>query len=279
MTIVVILVSLAPLVVLAVPVFVTYTGVKGLRNLKLIPLPVSKPRHDKDGLWADGNDFVFVGHFGTRLGIAETHMAIWRRPDRPSFFCRYTVSAGRTEQTSYDFVTIFDGDVIVTTSDRSGGQMLPLPDGYYCQSFSQLGLDAQWSRHVDAENFLMDVGGATLRSLDKPFEACFLDAVHKQEAFIKTIPLWPLRGIEWFFVRRHRRHDLSLQVQYDRHMTRLPNEFPWFGAGPIVSLPRSHPKGRTHGLCQPGEGPTKEGPPACGQLPARGPARDPHILW
>jgi hypothetical protein len=163
--------------------------------------------------------------------MAETHMAIWRRPDRPSFFCRYTVSAGEAGATSYDFVTLFDDDVILTTNDRSDSQMLPLPDGYYCQSFSSLDLDERWARHVEAENFLMDVGDAVLRVLDKPFEDCFIDTLRKQAAYIGTIPFWPLRGVAWFFIRRHWRHNVALSTQYDRRMIRLPHELPHLAAG------------------------------------------------
>jgi hypothetical protein len=237
MTVALIVLALPPLVLLAVPVFVTYTSVRGLRDLALTPLPVPEPQYDRDGLWAGESEFEFVGHFGTKIGMAETHMAIWRRPDRPSFFCRYTVAAGEAEQTSYDFVTLFDGDVILTTNDRCDSQMLPLPDGYYCQSFSRLSLDEQWSRHIDAENYLLDAGGATLRSLDKPFEDCFSDTLGKQATYIASIPLWPVRGVAWFFVRRHLRHNRSISTQRDRGMICLPNEYAWFSPGQATSGP------------------------------------------
>ena len=131
-------------------------------------------------------------------------------------------------QTSFDFVTMFDNEIMLTTNDKSDSQMLPAAPCHYLQSFSLASLDEQWNRHLQTENYLMDVGGALLVQNDRPFEDCFIDAIKKQIAFVRSLSLWPLRGTYWFFIRRKRLHNLSIQAQHDSGWVMLPNEMPGF---------------------------------------------------
>ena len=219
---------------LAVPVLMTFISVRGLSNPALVPESAEESKDETCSQWAEENEFGFVGNFTMKVGIVETSMAIWRRPDRPSFFCRYNVQAGNRVQTSYDFVTIFDKDIMLTTNDKADSQMLPQAPGHYSQSFSELSIDEQWYKHVEMENYLMDAGGAILVQLDKAFEDCFIDTIRKQVEYVCSLSFWPLRGIYWFFIRRKLRHNLSIQAQRDSDLIMLPKELPSFGS-PYVS--------------------------------------------
>lgn len=228
MTILLIVVGVVVFVVLAVPVAMTFVSVRGLSNPTLVPLSSQEQQHDEGSQWAQENGFAFVGNFAMKVGIAETSMAIWRCSERPSFFCRYTAQAGNIVQTSFDFVTIFDGDIMLTTNDKADSQMLPQAPRHYLQSFSAVSLDQQWCQHVQMENYLMDAGGALLVQLNKAFEDCFIDTVRKQVEYVRSLSFWPLRGIYWFFVRRKLRHNLSIQAQHDKGLIMMPSEMPGF---------------------------------------------------
>lgn len=228
MTILLIIIVVVVLIALATPVIMTFITVRGMSDPQLVSHLSQEQVNDFADQWAGENEFGFVGNFSIKVGIVETTMAIWRRADRPSFFCRYTVQAGNNTQTSYDFVTIFDGDIMLTTNNKADSQMLPQPPGYYAQSLSLTSLDDQWYQHVEMENYLMDAGGALLVQFDKPFENCLVDVIRKQVAYVQSIPGWPLRGIYWFYVRRKIRYNLTIKDQRDKGLIRLPRELPGF---------------------------------------------------
>jgi hypothetical protein len=77
---------------------------------------------------------------------------------------------------------------------------------------------------VEAENFLKDTGRIALVPSDAAFEDCFLSSLARQVRYIRSIPLWPLRGTGWFYVRRKLRHNTSLMRQHEKGMVKLPQE-------------------------------------------------------
>ncbi len=228
MTALLIVLSIAIFAALVVPAILTFVSVQGLSDPKLIPLSSEEQINDINSQWARENDFAFVGNFSMKVGISEASMTIWRRSDRPTFFCRYIVQAGTKTQTSFDFVTMFENDIMLTTNNKADSQMLPPAPGHYLQSFSAVSLYGQWNQHLQMENYLMDVGGALLVQNDRPFEDCFVDTIRKQVEFVRSLSLWPLRGTYWFFIRRKMRHNLSIQAQHDKSLITLPNELPGF---------------------------------------------------
>lgn len=243
MTVFLIILGVIVFFALVVPVAFTFVSIRGLSNPVLVSQSSEEQKQDASSQWAEENDFTFVGNFAMKVGIADTSMGIWRRSDRPTFFCRYLVQAGSKEQTSFDFVTMFEDDIILTTNDKSNSQMLPQPPGYYSQSFSPVSLEEQWNQHLQMENYLMDIGSAILVQNDKPFEDCFIDTIRKQVEFVRSISLWPLRGIYWFYVRRKLWHNLSIQAQHDKGLIVLPSEIPGFRSmsEPVVTSDASKP--------------------------------------
>jgi hypothetical protein len=176
--------------------------------------------------WARENDFRFIGNYTMNTGSIGSQISTWQRADRPTFLCRYVVTAKNAVNTACDLVTIFAADVGLTTCSSGDGQLFPRPAGSYSQSFSNIVLDEQWSRHVEMENFLMDAGGAQLVQLDVSFEDQFVSAIKKQVGYVRSLCLWPLCGPYWFFVRRRLWHNKTIEQQHARGMIKLPNELP-----------------------------------------------------
>jgi len=102
--------------------------------------------------------------------------------------------------------------------------LFPKPPGSYVQTFSNLSLDDRWYKHIEMENYLLDEGQAQLVEVDKPFEKCIVDATRRQMKFIRSLPLWPLRGTYWYFVRRRFWHNKLIKEQHEKGMIKLPNE-------------------------------------------------------
>lgn len=176
--------------------------------------------------WAEQNEFKFLGYYNIRVGFNKIFLAGWQRTDRPTFMCHYVIKAQNTVGRATDIATEFANDISLTTVDTREGQFSPKPPKAYSQSFSRVDLDQQWNRHIEAENYLIDVGGAQLVNLDIEFEKEVVEAGRKQNEFIRSIPLWYLRGCYWYFLRKHLWHNKSIEAQHKQGMIRLPNELP-----------------------------------------------------
>lgn len=212
------------LALLAVPMVMTFLSMRWFESPSLIRRPTPTPANDSTSRWAQEKGFVFVGDYIFKAGIIDAFISIWKRDGVPQFFCRYNIRAGEANKRSMDFVTVFDGDVMLTTNDRSDSQFLPQAPGCYAQSFSGLSVEEQYQRHVEAENFLKDTGRIALVPSDAAFEDCFLTSLDRQVRHIRSIPLWPIRGAGWFYVRRRLRHNTTLMRQHEKGMIRLPHE-------------------------------------------------------
>jgi hypothetical protein len=70
----------------------------------------------------------------------------------------------------------------------------------------------------------MDNGKVKLKAEDKEFEQAFTRAIREQVKYIKMLPLWPLRGPCWYFIRRYLWHNKSIEEQHRKGMIKLPNE-------------------------------------------------------
>lgn len=200
----------------------TYINITTLNETKLHPSESAVTEAENE--WAKSNGFEYVGSYRMRAGVANAEIWAWRRTDRPTFLCKYMVRAGNASKTSYDLMTEFADEVSITTCNTKDGSSMPLVPGAYMQSFSPIDFDGRWQKHIEAENYLMDYGGARLEMNDTPFEQAFIDAIRRQTDYIRTLPLWPVRGMYWFFIRKHLLHNKSLQTQHEKGMIKLPNE-------------------------------------------------------
>ena len=208
----------------------TYINVIGFGKAELQLSGLVVP--DQENEWAQANDFEYLGSYMMKVAGTQTEIWAWRRADRPTFFCRYLVRAGTMSKIAYDLVTEFSDEISITTASTKDGNSLPHSPGAYSQSFSRMSFDERWQKHIEAENYLMDYGGARLEANDTPFEQAITTAIRKQSNYIRTLPLWPLRGTYWHFVRRHLLHNKSIQTQHEKGIIKLTNE----SAGDISTI-------------------------------------------
>jgi hypothetical protein len=202
--------------------FLTYTNISSLENTHLNSYELPIPQ--KTAEWAQANEFEYVGSYRTRLGSTQTDIWTWQRSDRPTFFCRYLVKAKDITKVSHDLVTEFADDIGLTTGDTKDGNFLPRPPGSYSHNFPGTSLDEQWYKHIESENYLMDHGKVQLKAEDVEFEQSITKGIKQHVNYIKTLPLWPLRGPYWYFIRRYVWHNKSIEEQHRKGMIKLPNE-------------------------------------------------------
>ncbi|MGD9109327.1 MAG: hypothetical protein PVG93_00170 [Phycisphaerales bacterium] len=224
-----VIVGIASLVFIVVSA-ITYINLVALSKAELQRLESAVPGQENE--WAQANEFEYVGSYRMLAGGTNAEIWVWRRMDRPTFFCRYLVRAGTMSQIAHDLVTEFADGISITTASTKDGNSIPHSPGAYSQSFSGTDFDERWQKHIEAENYLMDNGGARLEANDTPFEQAFVEAIRRQANYVRTLPLWPLRGTYWHFVRRYLLHNKSIQTQHEKGMIKLPNE----SAGEIPTI-------------------------------------------
>jgi hypothetical protein len=174
--------------------------------------------------WAVNNGFMFAGCYKVRIAQAVVDMAVWRRNDRPTILSLYIVRMGNRKNISTDISTDFADMISLTSNNSRAAQLSPWRPGRYQQTFSPVTLDELWAKHIEAENYLMDVGEAQLMQKEFNFEKELLDSCRRQNAYIRSIPFWYLKGAYWFFIRKNIRHNKSVKQQHEKKMVKLPNE-------------------------------------------------------
>ena len=160
--------------------------------------------------WAQGEGFEWLGGYLIEAGN-RIFIGAWQHAEQSVYFCVYCHSLG----TAFDLVTYFCDDVTLTTGSSKDGQMLPPHPGAFMQTFPGKSPEELWDRHLLAEAFLSSQMSVTAKPEDRPFDQVFTEAAHRQVAYVRSIPLWPLRAIYWYLVRRSRLAGKSIQDQHE----------------------------------------------------------------
>ena len=116
-----------------------------------------------------------------------------------------------------EFVTTFSEDIALTTTRGNHAFALPRRPGAYIQGFTDLNLEQLWVKHLEGELFLLDrmkikVGPANPGGTDHV--ARIERVLRLQGECIKSIPLYWLRSIYWFYWLRFRMVNKSLAQQH-----------------------------------------------------------------
>jgi hypothetical protein len=212
---------------------ITYVMFKQLQKASLTPFQSGPPSRDErvDAVgashgWADECGFVFTGYFLLKISLVETFVAAWQHLERPTYFCHYIAQTQQESQHTFDFTTLFDQNIALATGNGKDTTVLPQSPGVYQQGFRNISLDEQWHLHINAENYLMDKGGANLVERDLDLERDFTEAIREQMVYLQNLSFWPLRSVYWHFIRKGRWRNVTIEQQKDRRWIVLPNEMP-----------------------------------------------------
>lgn len=164
--------------------------------------------HDK---WATDEGFEWVGTY-LLTAPAQVFIAAWRHVEYPAFFCVYVHAQGKHT----DIVTIYENDLGITTGSSKDGLLFPSAPGSYMQCLPNISVHQQWQNHLEAEAFLLEKLKLDPRPIGKPFDVIVMESIRRQMAHVRRIPLWPLRTVWWFFVRRNKLAGMTIPQQYDK---------------------------------------------------------------
>jgi hypothetical protein len=145
----------------------------------------------EEDLWASVHGF----HRAEVFRFEKITVATWIREDRCCILTAMIAPGVR----AHDLVTLLAGRRGLTTTDHMGGMMFPRKDGAYLQGF-KANLDELYRHHYEGLDFL---AGKQMQAepLNEPLETVIVRAIREERAHVRTIPLYPLKGIGWYFTR------------------------------------------------------------------------------
>ncbi|QDS97481.1 hypothetical protein [Adhaeretor mobilis] len=209
---------LLTLLILGAVVFAGSKSVISMGNVSLTALPDNiasgyflplKSGGLIDPLLVKSLGFEPVGAYDMAGGPAPTLIVAWRKPEEDTFFCVYQVA----DQKVTDYITLSQ-DGMLTTGSNKGGQLLPVKEGHYIQTFETVAITELWRKHEGALKLLAQRAAFTPRTPSGKFPDILERSVREQVAAVKELPMWPAYMPYWFFVRQNMRHDKSIKKLY-----------------------------------------------------------------
>lgn len=177
--------------------------------------------------WTREHNFYFEGYYTATAGSTRYEIYAWQYSERPVFHCRYVTGEGFGKGAaiyiqSMDFVSYFEDDFVLTTSNRKGCSGAYMPRTFK-QSFSGLRMEEFWEKHCESEEFLQRHGAKPLfAGID--FKESVEKYVHREMKYHRRSILWPLMILYWSFLGKYFWHNKSIREQYEQHMIKLPQE-------------------------------------------------------
>jgi hypothetical protein len=154
----------------------------------------------------NGYEFMAAYHF------MQTQLAAWRKRGGVTDLVIYATQT----KLAYDLVTYLRDDNSLTTSIGGEIGMFPLAKGAYKEGLDLHTLADLDTAHQGSLEILASRRGLRPSAAAPDFEENLLRSVHEQMDHVKSLPLWPLRGVYWFFVNRRRLRNRTVEDQIQR---------------------------------------------------------------
>jgi hypothetical protein len=113
----------------------------------------------------------------------------------------------------YEFITAFSDDASLTTTTTRSAFVFPRPYGSFLQSFPAHSPEALWRAHSRGEAHMISAIGISLKECRLPFLEAFKQDVIRKMSHVASLPLWVVRGVYWYSVKRFLLHNRPIWQQ------------------------------------------------------------------
>ncbi len=155
--------------------------------------------------WARAHDFEFQGLFQLLTpGNSPVWIALWEQADitEPGdiFLAGYVlpIPGGRVRLAAQEFVSLYDQDRSLSTSNSTASMLFPPRPGHFKQGFPGAGLDDLWRMHQDGEQALRQPFQVRAFHDDRLLEDVLIDSVRRTARHVRSYFLWPVRALGWY---------------------------------------------------------------------------------
>lgn len=102
----------------------------------------------------------------------------------------------------YDVVTMYSNQQVLTTGSSKDGAMLPTPPNKHTQIFPNHGLEELYRQHQKARQVMERQRRLVPLVPPQNIMQVVVDDMQRQIDYVRSIPLWQLRGPFWYFIRK-----------------------------------------------------------------------------
>jgi hypothetical protein len=190
-----------------------YVQVRRMANAAVLPHPELAPAFQaslptKARAFLEENRFVFDGAYI----FQNVRFAVWTQPVALLPVRRFVLmqAAGKL---AHDFVTEFSELESLTTGMSRANFLFPRPWGSFLQSFPGKSLRELWQQHTQGETFLIESGAVLPNGASQSIEATLAKAMPRQMAHVRSFPLWPVRALYWYFIKRFLSQNIPISAQ------------------------------------------------------------------
>ena len=117
-----------------------------------------------------------------------------------------------TNRSHIDIVTLYNETTSLTTASSRDAYVLPNPPTSYIQVFTGHDIDALYRKHLAARSLLETTLGLRPVFVGDDIVAEVARALRQQMAYIKSLPLWQLKGAYWYLVRPYLKSNKPVAV-------------------------------------------------------------------
>jgi hypothetical protein len=167
--------------------------------------------------------------FAEAYAFHTLHIGVWTRPSGHPPLQSFSILRAPMSWT-LEFMTEFSDNASLTTSTSRSAFMFPRGFGGFMQSFPKASISELWDAHQKGEEHLRSLLKLPISECRLTFEERVSRALVRQLTHVRSLPLWPIRGIYWFSLKRFLMHNRPIWTQ---NIPRVYKEFPdaFSGAG------------------------------------------------
>jgi hypothetical protein len=141
----------------------------------------------------------------------QLKLVIWTQADSrpPQSFCYMKTPTGG----HIEFEARFSDEASLTTSRSRSAFMFPRPYGSFSQSFPKSSIDELWDLHLKGTEHLMSAVSIPIQESRYSLPERSRRSIIRQLALVRSLPLWPFRGIYWYLIKRFRLQNRPIWTQ------------------------------------------------------------------
>jgi hypothetical protein len=195
-------ISIFVLLLLGGIVYGTYSSVHRMSaSPQLVPAPELMAQINPS-LPTDVTRFLLANRFRPLecYRFHQLRLVIWTQPGSQPLqsFCLMKSPTGN----HIEFEAVFSDDAALTTTRSRSAFMFPRFFGSFVQSFPKSSIERLWDLHLKGTQHLISSVAIPIRESHRPVPERSRRAIVRQLSLVRSLPLWPLRGVYWFLIKR-----------------------------------------------------------------------------
>lgn len=199
--------------ILAIPAlisFAIYQQVQILSEPEKLFLPdederVKKNLDDKKSLWIEEHNWQYIKSYR----LQQIHFSAWRLNRQNTFLLISFIA----DKQVIDFVTVFNDHQTHTTTNSIDAFLFPAKPDCCREGIRSHKLEELYQLHQHSASLVQSHLNIRTSHVELEFLPTLCQNMRQQMQYIKSLPLYPLRALYWFFIQRKKLFGETIEQQ------------------------------------------------------------------